>query len=125
MDGTPAAAGVLVAAGLPVARAAGGTMTRGCGHGPAPLCGTAARAPEFSVSQPSAGQVRDSIVCTTSEPTEPSSASRQSTGVTAADTSVQRRPGMPTRTTGRGGEAAGVAAAIAAGPADQAATRTA
>ena len=48
----------------------------------------------------------DLIVWTTSVPTEPFSASRQSAGVIEGEMSFQRRPGMPTRTTGWGGELA-------------------
>ena len=113
MDGTSAGTG------LPSPRADPGAagravVTRGSGHGPEPSCGTVARAPAFSVSQPSAGQVRDAIVCTTSEPTEPRPASRHSAGVPAGDTSVQRRPGIPTRTTGWDGGAVARVLACAA-----------
>jgi hypothetical protein len=61
----------------------------------------AARAPEFSVSQASAGQVTGLIVVVTSDPTAPVSASRQIAGVAAADTSVQRNPSIPITITGR------------------------
>ena len=55
----------------------------------------------------------DLIVWTTSVPTEPFSASRQSAGVAEGETSFQRRPGMPTRTTGWGGKLAGTVPAVA------------
>src|SRR5215472_2679021 len=92
-------------------------MTCGsAGQDPAAACGTAALAPALSVSQASAGQVRLAAAVTTSEPTEPRPASRHSTGVAAADTSVQRSPGMPMTTTGLAGP--GRACAEAPAPAN-------
>ncbi len=59
----------------------------------------------------------DLIVWTTSVPTEPFSASRQSAGVTEGEMSFQRRPGMPTRITGWGVELAWTVPIVAgAGP---------
>ena len=73
--------------------------------------GAAARAPELSVSQPSAGQLTGWIPVTERDPTEPCRASRHSTGVAAADTSVQRRPGTPISTTCRTAAVCGAAPA--------------
>src|ERR1700734_3182498 len=108
MDGTwagpttaefTATAEVGVTAGRPPATAA----TAGIGaHAPEAGRSAAARAPAFSVSQPSAGQVPVVTPLTRSEPTEPARARRHSAGVPVADTSVQRRPGIPISTT-RGG----------------------
>src|ERR1039457_2448056 len=104
MDGTSAGTGAAGARAGPAAvRRGTGTTTPGWEQVSEVPCGTLARAPPFRVNHPSAGQVSDLIVWTTSVPTEPSSASRQRAGVADADTSVQRRPGMPTRTTGRDG----------------------
>src|ERR1039457_212677 len=115
MDGTSAGTGAAGARAGPAAvRRGTGTTTPGWEQVSEVPSGTLARAPPFRVNHPSAGQVSDLIVWTTSVPTEPSSASRQRAGVADADTSVQRRPGMPTRTTGWDGEP--VAAARSAWP---------
>src|SRR5579864_4217348 len=91
-----------------------------------PVC---ARAPEFRVSQASAGQVSGWMAKSDREPTEPWPARRQSVGVADAEMSLHRRPGMPTMTTWRVGAAvlaglAGVAvmttARAASGPASSA-----
>src|SRR5579875_635474 len=70
------------------------------GHCPGCVCAMVALVPAFSVSQPSPGQVTLEIVCTTRLPTDPAPASLHSVGVAGADTSLQRRPAMPTTTTG-------------------------
>src|SRR5215831_14724299 len=76
------------------------TVTAGpAGHGPVAACGTAARAAAFSVSQPSAGQVRGWIPLTTRDPTDPPPARRQSAGVAVGETSLQRSPPIPTTIT--------------------------
>src|ERR1700722_10345366 len=62
--------------------------------------GSAARSPELRVSHASAGQVTVCTVVVTSEPTEPVSASRQSTGVADFEMSLHRSPAMPIRMTG-------------------------
>src|SRR6266571_3363790 len=87
-----------------VASAAAGTTAGSGGHGAPGLAGgdagrPAARAAEFSVSQPSAGQDRVRTAETTSDPTDPALASRQSTGAFRALTSLHRSPGMPISTT--------------------------
>src|SRR2546430_3763695 len=88
----------------------GWTVTVGAtGHGPVAACGTVARAPAFSVSQPSAGQVRGWIPLTTRDPTDPSPARRQSAGVTVGETSLQRSPPIPTTITWPAGGALTVA----------------
>ena len=90
-------------------------MTAGAtGHGPVAACGTAARAPAFSVSQPSAGQVPGWIPLTTRDPTDPSPARRQSAGVTVGETSLQRSPPIPTTITWPVGGALTVAVQLVA-----------
>src|SRR5581483_767795 len=69
------------------------------GQGPDSLWPTWALAPAFSTSQPSAGQECGSRAYSTRVPTEPCPASWYSAGVACAETSLQRRPGMPTITT--------------------------
>lgn len=58
------------------------------------------RAPELTVNQASAGQVKVRTAETTSEPTEPREASRHRAGACDCEMSVQRRPEMPIRMTG-------------------------
>ena len=62
-------------------RGAGGVTAGSAGHCPGRGRGALALAPEFSVSQPSAGHVTDEVACTTRLPTEPAAASRHSAGV--------------------------------------------
>src|SRR5262249_56036572 len=78
----------------------GWTVTGGsAGQGPSAACGAAARAAAFSVSHPSAGQVRGSIPLTTRDPGDPSPARRQSAGVAVDETSLHRSPPIPPTTT--------------------------
>src|SRR5229473_6677196 len=65
-------------AAVPGVRAAGSWTTGGrLPHRPVAGLGARARAPELSVSQPSAGQVSVSTADTTRSPAEPAAASRQ------------------------------------------------
>ena len=106
--------GIRAGGGAPWGPRDGWTMTAGtAGQGPAAACGTAARAAAFSVSQPSAGQVRGWIPLTTRDPTDPWPARRQRAGVVVGETSLQRSPPIPTRTTWLAADPRGLVASLA------------
>src|SRR4249920_3717440 len=106
--------GTRAGGGAPWGPRDGWTVTAGtAGQGPAAACGTAARAAAFSVSQPSAGQVRGWIPLTTRDPTDPWPATRQRAGVVVGETSLQRSPPIPTRTTWLAADPRGLVASLA------------
>src|SRR5487761_1143788 len=102
MTGTRAGGAALCVPGVPGVPTGSGTTGGRLPQRPEAGRGASARAPELSVSQPSAGQGSGSTPQTTRLPTEPDSASRHRLGVAVVEMSVQSRPGMPTITTGCG-----------------------
>src|SRR5487761_229759 len=102
MTGTRAGGAALCVPGVPGVPTGSGTTGGRLPQRPEAGRGAMARAPELSVSQPSAGQVTVSTAYTTRSPTDPAAAIRQRFGVAAAEMSLQSRPGMPTNTTGCG-----------------------
>jgi hypothetical protein len=95
-----AIAGIRAPVGAPDAGRPAAGITAGLRQGSAADDSAVARAPPLSVSHASAGQVRVRTADTTSDPTEPCSASRQSTGVAAGEMSLQLSPERPMITTG-------------------------